>query len=260
VNPGPSDEIEIELRQPPPRRPYVGREPGWLALRIVASAVPTVFLAWVGLYPAWLLVLATWGTAVEARVVQRAFDIRGYGVTLAYPRKPWWGPEQTVQERVGVETAEYGGRTPGRVLPARRLGRGALQSIRIETDGRPLDALTMAWTVAFVGPAVAMALAALWVPLLGDLWLVRWGRPVRGVVRRREEKKRPRRHVVFFEYREMAGLQATATLHGEARVTRAQYEGARPGQPLTILHSVWNPRWHVAYPFSRFAAREPGGG
>jgi hypothetical protein len=53
---------------------------------------------------------------------------------------------------------------------------------------------------------------------------------------------------------------ASVTLHGQARVTQAQYEEIRPGQPLTIVYSLWNPRWHRAYPFCRFAARERGGG
>ena len=254
-----SDDIEPELRRALPRRPYVCRAPEWLSLRLLASSVP-LFVAWACLYPAWLLVLATWGTAVEAKVVQRHFDARGYGVTLAYPLKRWRGGDHTVQKWVGVETAEYGGLVSGRLLPARRLGRGALQAIRIETDGRPLDAATLAWTLAFVAPLAGGALAAMWGRLLLELWLVSWGRPVRGVVRRCEARQRLQGPFVSFEYRELAGRRASATLHGRVRVTPTQYEGVRPGQPLTILHSVWNPRWHVAYPFSTFAARERGGG
>jgi hypothetical protein len=221
------------------------------------SLVPTTFVAWGCLYPSWLLLLSTVGAPIRARVLGRTIDARGFGVTVAYPVQPLLGPERIETQWLAVETMEYGALTPGRELPARRVGRGALQVVRVETDGKELDAELMAWTLVFVVPLAGGALAILWGPLFRDLWLVRWGHPVRGVVRPGAQRKGSVSHVVSFEYREMGPVGTSATLHGRAHVTRAQYEDVRAGQPLTILYSLWNPRWHVAYPFCRFAAWDP---
>jgi hypothetical protein len=247
--------VEEELRQPLPRRPRWRLSPWRLWLRVGLQAPPTLLLLGIGLVPGWLLLLAGLGTEVEARVVQRGTVTEGFSVIVEYPRQSWSGADYPVREVVGQTLDEWGSLARAKSLPAKRLGRGWLQVVRVESDGKPLQAWSMAVTLAGVAPVVMVGFIVMWGPLAREWWMVAWGRPVQGLVRTRAVRGvPPRGYSVSYEYREASGPGATALLHGTASVTRAQYEEARPGRPLTVLHALWNPRWHVAYPFARFRA------
>jgi hypothetical protein len=248
--------VEPELQRLPRRPRWRGaRWRFWL--RVALLGPPTAALAWMLGHSAWLWILAVLGTRIEARIVEREATASSFGMTLEYPRRRWSGAEYAVREVVPLTAAEYGGMVRVQRLPGLRLGRGTLQVVHIEKYGEPLEAMTMALELALlVVPLVGGAFYLMWGALAREAWLVTWGRPVRGVVRgRRQRGKRFPRYAVSYEYREMTERGASATLRGTARVTRALYEASAPGQPLTVLHALWNPRWHVAYPFARLGAR-----
>jgi hypothetical protein len=256
--PGARDAVEPELQDAPPRATRWSRARWRMWLRLALLAPPSLLLAWVLLSAVWVLVLAVLGTPVDAVVVERRAAGGSYTVTVEYPRADWSGRTAPARAVLELSMPDWGALVRVGRLPARRLGRGALQVLRVETGGRALDAASEALTVGLlVVPAVLGSLLLMWGRVAREWWLVTWGRPVRGRVQGRAPRARFARYAVAYEYRERTPRGAGATLHGRARLSRAQYDALQPGQPLTVLHSLWNPRWHVAYPYARFAAR-PG--
>lgn len=252
---GPHDAgVEDELCQPLPRRPRWRRASWRLWLRVALFAPVTLLLGWALLHSSWLLVLAVLGTPVQARLVERTAAPDRYTVTVEYPTNARGAVERKVLE---VAASDWGGllRTPA--LPALRLGRGPFSIVRVEEDGRALTARDAAlWLGIGVGPSVLLACALMWGRLARELWLVAWGRPVRGRVRSRTQQGSfVKQYAVSYEYREAPQRGGSATLYGTTSVPRAAFEATQPGQSLTVLHALWNPRWHVAYPFARFIAR-----
>jgi hypothetical protein len=244
--------VEEELLHPLPRRRR-WRRPGFrLWGRLALLAVPSVPLLYGLAATLWMSVLAGLGTPVTARVLARSSRGQEYEVTVTYPRATWRGAAHETRQVLAVSAIDWSGLKPGLALPAVSLGRGALQTVRIETNRRPLEPGGTLLAAMVIVPLQVGVLALLWGRLLRDWWLVAWGRPVRGVVRHKSRPKHLPRYAVSYEYRESPD---SAVLYGTTFVGRADYEAARPGEPLTVLHALWNPRWHIAYPFASYAAR-----
>jgi hypothetical protein len=215
----------------------------------------TLLLMGILLHAVWLFVLAVLGTPVQARLVERNASANRYTVTVEYSRDG--RAEVHAQEVLEVQASTWSALLRTQVLPALRLGRGPFSVVRVEEDGQPLTAGTAAlWLGMGVAPCVLVACVLMWGPLAREFWLVRWGRPVRGRVRSRSQRgKFWTRYVVAYEYREMTQRGASLTLYGTASVPRDVFDTTTPGQSLTVLHALWNPRWHVAYRFARFDAQ-----
>jgi hypothetical protein len=247
--------IEAELRTGLPRRPR-WRPPRWkLWLRLACFGSLTLLLGGVLIYDGWLFVLAVLGTPVQARIVERSAQAERYTVTVAYPSGA--GADAAARKTLELSPATWGALARTQALPARRLGSGRLAVVRIEEDGKPLEALREGlWLAMGVAPLVLGGWALMWGRLAREFWLVRWGRPVRGLVRGRHHRGSfLRQYYVSYEYREMPQRGASVTLYGNAWVPRSVFDGAAAGQPLTVLHALWEPRWHVAYRFARVHAR-----
>ena len=247
--------IEPELLGPLPRRVRWRRARWRLWVRLLLAGPLTLLLLWPLASEAWLLVLALLGSATQARIVAREGSLRGYSVTLEYPLRGWSGVDHPVREVRVLDQTLWGALVRTEAVHATRLGRGPLQVIRIALDEPPPDAFSLLLEIGLgLGPLVAAALLLLWGRLARDFWLVRWGRAVPGCVR--EGTSRPFYHFyrLAYEYREMEGPAATATLRARMAVSQCQFEESPAGRPLAVLHGLWNPRWSVAYPFARFAA------
>jgi hypothetical protein len=248
--------MEAELRGGLPRRPRWRLPRLRLWLRLACLGPPTLLLGWILLHSSWLFVLAALGAPVQARIVERRAQADRYTVTLAYPTG--LGPGAVARRTLDVSPSRWGALVRTEALPARRLGAGRLGIVRVEEDGRPLEARSAGlWLVMAVVPSVLAAWVLMWGRLAREFWLVRWGRPVSGVVRSRDRHGFARfpRYAVSYEYRELTRRGASLALYGTARVARAVFDGSQAGQPLTVLHALWNPRWHVAYRFARFDAQ-----
>jgi hypothetical protein len=248
--------IEAELLQPPPRRPRwrLSRSRWWLRLALLGP--PTLVLGWALLESTWLFVLAVLGTPLQASVVDRRANPEGYTVTVEYPGSG--DPaEPLAREVLDLPPSRWGALLRTQALPARRLGRGSLAIVRVETDGQPLRAWDMGlWLGLGVAPAVFALWAVMWGRVAREIWLVAWGRPVRGQVSKRAQRgKFVTQYIVSYEYRETTERGGSAILYGSASVSRVIYEATHVGQALTVLHALWNPRLHTVYRFARFEVR-----
>ena len=250
-------QFEPELRPPVPRHPCWRSGQGRLWPRVLLRVPPTLLLAAIQLLPVKTFLMASLGSAVQARIVHRHVTPTVFQVTVEYPRRPWSGPDFPAQEVLDIPVHHRPFILRAKSLPALRLGRGRLQMVRVETDGEVLKPWEVGVALVGLMPLVAIGFLVLWGSLLREWWLVAWGRPVQGLVRRRFQRApAPGRWFLSYEYREMAGPSASVLLHGTASVTQAEYEQAVVGGPVTVLHALWNPRWHVAYPYCRFEARD----
>jgi hypothetical protein len=81
-----------------------------------------------------------------------------------------------------------------------------------------------------------------------ERWLLARGRPVRGVVvaLAKSDTQRPE-FTVRYDYWELGSPGGGARLTGSMAVTSEQFEQVAVGQGVTVLHSLWEPRTHVAY-------------
>jgi hypothetical protein len=251
----PGGPIEAELRTGLPRRPRWRLTRSWLWLRLACFAPLTLLLGWVLLYSGWLFALAVLGTPVQARIVERSARADRYTVTFEYPNGARAGAP--ARKTLTLSPARWGALVRTKALPALRLGTGRLGIVRVEEDGHALGAWsTGLWLSMGAAPTVLAGWALMWGRLAREFWLVKWGRPVCGLVRSRSQRGTHfPRLVVSYEYREMPRQGASATLYGSVSVARAVFDALEVGRPLTVLHALWNPRWHVAYRFASFEAR-----
>jgi hypothetical protein len=244
----PTSGLEPELLAPAPRRIRLRWTRWLLSLKILLIGPPILALTVPTAQSIWELLLTIVGTPVTVRVIDRGLDGRGYRVVVAWPRSDWDGHAHEATQELRPSSSDYFGLTRGRTLPALRLGRGGLQLLAVQTSGRALDLVDRAGAVALFLAFAAGGLAFIVGREGRERWLAKWGRPVRGVVRARSKSDTRRPEcTVTYEYWELGRPGLGAAFRGRRVVTAEQYEKIEVGQGVSVVHSLWNPRRHVAY-------------
>ena len=226
----------------------------WLDLlrRLVLGGAVTVLLLRGAVELSADVALWSLGREYDARIVGQHGTDHTWDVTLVVEYTLAGGRVSRTEVPVAPLHAQKL-RANGVRLTALDVGPWHRSAVQAMDAGRGGDAV-LSWILFLVFvPVIGWALKVLWWRCLTEAHLVRSGRVASGRVIEKLPGTWSSR--LRYEFRERDDPEAGA-IQVAAPVSSAAIQAAEPGDPVTILHALWNPRIACAYEHALFASRE----